>query len=600
MKNIFCFLKKAIVLNSLLLLVTSCKNENTYESRQAFIQLEKHYKACLDKSSLAFDKMDKASSIIEFKMLYKEAKKNFKLAEPILAFIDESNYKAINQPNIIKVTEEDATNIRISNPFGFQVLEEQIYNAKPDYEKIKKEAKLTSGRLKLLKNNSSLSQLDHHHILWIIRDALNRVALKGITGFDSTAAFTSLEDSKTVYESLKKILFLFEASFTDKRLFQNWMIEIEASQKALQTDFNSFDRYTFIKNHTHSTLILWNKTVTDWKVQFKIQQAFQYDIVSLFDKKTFNIKHFTDQDDPTNLGKIALGKQLFNDKNLSENKTISCASCHKAELAFTDGKTKSPGTKRNAPTLLYAGLQKGFFYDNRTGGLEGQIVDVITNPNEFHSSLDEIVHYVKKSSVYPTLFQKTFKQQPTDYTIRSAIALYILSLNPFDSKFDKNISNKENTLTQREINGFNLFMGKAKCATCHFAPLFNGTVPGSYRESEIELIGVPNSKNKLHPKIDSDLGRFDVFKTENRKYFFKTPTLRNIAKTAPYMHNGVYTTLEEVIDFYDAGGGNGLGLQLEFQTLPFDSLNLSATEKSELIAFLKTLTDEVQNNNPKK
>lgn len=591
MKNILSLVKKAIVLNSLLLFTLSCKKDNSYESRDSFIQLEKEYKNNLEKCSEALDNITNASSIEDLIFFYSVAKKQFKFAEPIMAFIDESNYKSLNQPNIIKVTEEDATNIRTSKPFGFQVLEELIYNPNPDLKQIQKEAKLTSYRVKLLKNNCSFSQLDNHHILWILRDAINRVALKGITGFDSTAAFSSLEDSKDVYQSLRNILFIFETSFTDKALYKQWISEIEKSQKAFEADFNDFDRYIFIKNHTHKTLSLWNKTVTDWKVTFRIKQPLQYNIVSLFDKNTFNINHFTDQEDPTNPAKIALGKQLFNDKKLSDSKTISCASCHQAELAFTDGKSKSPGTKRNSPTLLYAGLQKGFFYDNRTGGLEGQIVDVVTNPNEFHNSLEKMVAYVKKSPEYSAIFQKIFKQSPSDYNIRMVIASYILSLNPFDSKFDRNISNKENTLTQSEKNGFNLFMGKAKCATCHFAPIFNGTVPGSFRESEMELIGVPESKNKANPKIDPDLGRFDVFKTENRKYFFKTPTLRNIAKTAPYMHNGVYTTLEEVVDFYNDGGGNGLGLQLEFQTLPFDKLELTSKEKSDLVAFLKTLSD---------
>lgn len=592
MKNVIRLVKKAIVLNSLLLLTLGCKNDTAYESREAFMQLEKEYKKYLENSALALDKINATTSIKDIKSLYKEAKKQFKFAEPILAFIDESNYKAINQPNIIKVNEEDATNIRISNPFGFQVLEEIIYSSKPDYKQIQKEAKLTSARLKLLKNNGSLSQLHNHHVLWIIRDAINRVALKGITGFDSTAAFTSLEDSKNVYESIKRILSIFETSFSDNLLYDQWITQIVISQNSLQADFIKFNRYDFIKNHTHKSLELWNKTVKDWKVKFGIKQAINYNIISLFDKNTFNIAHFTDQIDPSNPEKISLGEKLFNDKNLSNSKSLSCASCHKAELAFTDGLTKSPNTKRNSPTLLYAGLQKGFFYDNRTGGLEGQIIDVVTNPNEFHSSLEKMVDYVKKSNNYPKSFQKTFKESPTDYNIRSAIAAYILSLNPFESKFDRNISNKENTLTQSEINGFNLFMGKAKCATCHFAPLFNGTVPGNYRESEIELIGVPQSKSKINPKIDSDLGRYEVFKTENRKYFFKTPTLRNIAKTAPYMHNGVYSTLEEVVEFYDTGGGNGLGLALEFQTLPFDKLDLTDNEKTDLVAFLKTLNDK--------
>ena len=133
-------------------------------------------------------------------------------------------------------------------------------------------------------------------------------------------------------------------------------------------------------------------------------------------------------------------------------------------------------------------------------------------------------------------------------------------------------------------------MGKAKCATCHFAPVFNGTVPPNFTETEFELLGVPKS-NKLPAMVDTDLGRFDVFKTPERKHFFKTPTVRNISKTAPYMHNGVYYDLEEVMDFYNNGGGSGLGLEFEYQTLRSDSLKLKNSEIKDIIAFMNSLED---------
>jgi cytochrome c peroxidase len=167
------------------------------------------------------------------------------------------------------------------------------------------------------------------------------------------------------------------------------------------------------------------------------------------------------------------------------------------------------------------------------------------------------------------------------------LASYIRSLSQYDSKFDWYMQNKEN-FTPDEKAGFNLFAGKAKCATCHFIPLTNGTVPPNFDRSESEILGVPNKSKKL----DGDLGKFVITQAAIHKHSFKTPTIRNITLTAPYMHNGVYNTLEEVIDFYNEGGGVGLGFDVPNQTLPEDKLNLSELEKKQLIAFMRTLTDK--------
>jgi cytochrome c peroxidase len=134
-------------------------------------------------------------------------------------------------------------------------------------------------------------------------------------------------------------------------------------------------------------------------------------------------------------------------------------------------------------------------------------------------------------------------------------------------------------------------MGKAACGTCHFAPLFGGTLPPAYLESEPEVIGVPATRNVKPAVVDGDLGVYLVTRAPLHRHAFKTPTVRNVALTAPYMHNGVFRTLEEVVDFYDAGGGNGLGMRLPNQTLSPEPLHLTRREKSDLVAFMNALTD---------
>jgi cytochrome c peroxidase len=197
-----------------------------------------------------------------------------------------------------------------------------------------------------------------------------------------------------------------------------------------------------------------------------------------------------------------------------------------------------------------------------------------------------------KDSTYKHLFKKAFPKAPravNDYNLRNAIGSYIRSLTSLNSSFDQHIRGNTNKLTASEVNGFNLFMGKAKCATCHFMPLFNGTVPPDFRTIETEVIGVPALAGKKG--IDSDKGKYELRKLPLYKYAFRTPTVRNIALTAPYMHNGVFKTLEQVVDFYNKGGGLSAGADLPNLTLPFDKLNLTLAEEKDVVAFLKTLTD---------
>jgi cytochrome c peroxidase len=150
--------------------------------------------------------------------------------------------------------------------------------------------------------------------------------------------------------------------------------------------------------------------------------------------------------------------------------------------------------------------------------------------------------------------------------------------------------NRISKVDKEVINGFNLFMSRSQCATCHFAPLFNGVKP-SYIGSEFEVLGVPH--DTLYRKLDSDLGRAKVYPEIETKHAFRTGTLRNIAKTAPYMHNGVFTTLDQVLEFYNQGGGVGRGFELPNQTLSSDPLQLTSFDKSQLIAFMQSLTEAI-------
>ena len=170
----------------------------------------------------------------------------------------------------------------------------------------------------------------------------------------------------------------------------------------------------------------------------------------------------------------------------------------------------------------------------------------------------------------------------------NAIGSYVRSLISLTSRFDEYMQGNSEAMNAHEIKGFNLFMGKAKCGTCHYMPLFNGNLPPRFVKTESEVIGVPSTISGK--EIDPDLGRYAIIKTPSLKHSFKIPSIRNAASTAPYMHNGIYNTLEQVMDFYNKGGGTGLGISINNQTLPFDKLNLTHEESVDIIAFINSLS----------
>ncbi len=600
MNNIlFSIRAKAYTIGICLLLLTSlaCKKEVTKTQTTSTSQrIENLYTKELDTCISYLDSLLISKNTKNNIVIYKKARQHFKTLEPILAFTDQNNYKSLNAPNFLQIQEEDPTDIKIRTPFGFQVIEELLFEPEIDILKVNEIVAITNSRLKLIRKNVHIKFKDYH-IIWLLRNQIVRIATTGITGFDSPILGQSLLESQYAYKTLIKLLDIFQNKFTSKQAYNDLKKAFQVSINQLNHDFDSFDRYEFIKTNTDVQLKLLTKVQKDWNVKFPFEMALSNNMTALFSPNAINVNYFTDyKSDTTSLKqKVKLGKMLFNDTRLSRKKNMACASCHIKEKAFTDGKTTfSSKQTRNSPTLPYSAYQQLYFMDARAGSLEGQIIGVANNHDEFNLPMDSIVKRINNDNEYNRLIDSLYSIEKDNFNVRHAIASYIRTLNLFNSKFDKNITNKETSLSNEEKKGFNLFMGKAACATCHFPPLFNGTVPPNFNDSELEIIGVPDTKE--NKELDDDLGRYYLFNTKARKGAFKTPTIRNIEKTAPYMHNGVYTSLEEVIDFYNKGGGAGLGFNLPHQTLPFDNLNLSEEEQASIIAFMNSLTDEEYKN----
>jgi cytochrome c peroxidase len=239
---------------------------------------------------------------------------------------------------------------------------------------------------------------------------------------------------------------------------------------------------------------------------------------------------------------------------------------------------------------MYSALAASQFWDGHASTVEEQMLHVTSNLQEMGNAIEDLPVRLSKSTAYLRLFEEAFPKQsnPIDLqNIQKAMGAYIRSLAVFDSSFDQYMRGETSTIDAGVQRGFNLFMGKAKCGTCHFAPVFNGTVPPWYLDTEFEVIGVPDDKGRL----DADLGKYKLYPADKFRHAFKTVTVRNAALTAPFMHNGVHKTLPEVVSFYNKGGGTGMGLEVPNQTLPFDQLNLSKREERDIVKFLEALTD---------
>ena len=306
----------------------------------------------------------------------------------------------------------------------------------------------------------------------------------------------------------------------------------------------------------------------------------------------------TRSDNPTTAEKSELGRLLYFDSVLSGNNDISCAHCHHPDLGFSDnrglsmgkggkglGQTRNGGTiiRRGSPTIWNTAYNHRQFWDGRALDLEDQAQNPIQHKDEMAQNPEELIGELRALPEYVQRFDQAFGGEKgsgiTFKNLTYAIAAFERTIISQNSRFDRYARDDQAALNSSEQRGLNIFRSlKTRCFECHNFPTF--------ANPDFKIIGVPDI-----PNTGPDLGRGEIAgKAYNRA--FKVPTLRNIALTAPYMHNGVFQTLEEVIDFYSQGGGRGQGLDIPNMDDKIRKFKLSSSEKSDLIAFLHCLTDE--------
>jgi cytochrome c peroxidase len=563
-------------------------------------------KGSLVKVQEAFYAVKRAYKRVEYLAEYldPELARNLNGAPLPKVVVDQSNYQtlAFNKPTF-----------RTFPPEGLQVLEEMLFTGEPA-QMTPADAKAALVLAYTLQENTGLlagslqkQPLTDKQLLESMREELVRVMTKGITGFDAPAAGGEISLTALALEPVLAAARLYEATAPEaaREPARAAVGQLERILSYLQAHphFDTFDRLHFIREladpaYASLTALHHELALGTAPLARPVDDRAR----SLFSRDFLQPAFYAKQDQGTQPpALVELGKLLFFDPVLSANNQRSCASCHAPAKAFADGQARSVAfdrkgvVLRNAPTLLNAVFSESYFWDSRAQYLQDQVPAVLLKADELHGSYEKVVGKLGRSPEYVQLFRRAFSRAEDKSisvnTINRAIAAYVQSLVALDSPFDRYMRGETAQLDPAAGRGFNLFMGKAACGTCHFAPAFNGTVPPRYLESESEVLGVPSTPDLAHPRLDDDLGRAGVIPAEAWRHSFKTPTVRNAALTAPYMHNGVFATLDEVLEFYDQGGGAGIGLAVPNQTLPDGPLELSTSEKADLVAFMHALTD---------
>lgn len=414
-----------------------------------------------------------------------------------------------------------------------------------------------------------------------------RVITLGLTGFDAPLTLHVTEESDAALSSIQAAIAHYGVRATPA-------FALAIAYLRAHPDFNTFDRARFITTCANPLTRDITRLGADLHIPvIRYNRLLRQDAATLFDAGAFDADAYAPGPGyVTTTAKIALGSRLFSNPLLSGSGTRSCATCHRPDKAFADGlvhDTVLGGVTllaRNTPTLINAALQPAQFYDLRAGTLEDQVSDVLRSPLEMGGSVQRAAALLSEDTLYRTWFARVFGRPagtPVDtLEVMNALAAYVRSLVALDSRFDAYMRGDSTALGGEEIRGFNLFMGKARCGTCHYMPLFSGVLPPRFDRMETEVIGVPATP--LGAAIDPDSGRFGVVPEPFLRHAFKTTTIRNAGRTAPYMHNGVFGTLEEVMTFYNNGGGAAV----VNKTLSGDSLHLTPTEVKAVIAFIRS------------
>jgi cytochrome c peroxidase len=543
---------------------------------------------------------------------YLTVRSSFKKVEGIWEYIDPIFIKEYINGAPLPKLDKTAPSLYIIKPKGLQVIDELLFADTIAWDEVTEQISLLNN---VLNQYQVQTKIYDRIALESIRMELIRLFTLGLTGFDVPGSGYAITDAITVIQSQQEIMTCYQKPIENRnpKLWKaiNEQLVLTRKQLMAAKSFESLDRLSLLKNgidplfqSIHEAHLLLGIETADEVGSLSNKSAINLNAKNIFSNDIIHASYYT------SIPKIfqnteveQLGRLLFFDPILSSNNERSCASCHNPQKGFTDGVPKSiamgmqHNVGRNSPTLLNCVYSERFFHDLRAEGLEDQMEHVVTSADEFNTNLLTIIGKLNESTEYKKLFDNAFKttnQSISKQNISFALAAYVGSLHGFQSKFDQYVRGEISKIDKSVYKGFNLFMGKANCGTCHFAPVFAGIVPPNFNDSESEVLGVPENPYASNLKLDPDKGRAKGKLKEDVDFYehsFKTPTVRNIALTAPYMHNGAYKTLEDVMDFYNNGGGAGMGIHVPYQTLSSDSLHLTKQEINEIIAFMQSLTD---------
>lgn len=528
----------------------------------------------------------------------------FKRIEFIVEYLDNNRYPFFNGVNAVEMDEGFDPN---AQPEGLQVIESELGEDSLNYTKIT----LLTNQLKyrtlafylILKNY----KLYDTYIFEAIRFNLIRIETLSLVSFDSPDFRNNIAEIKAALESINNVLLFYKNDINTVAIAQLQTTLKAARQYLSSVNFKTLDRLLFIKQYlqpisTKTLQLQQSLSIPFMEASNQIFRAVNVKYNTIYDKDFINPKFYAqDKYYKENPLYTALGKKLFFDTRLSEDGTLSCASCHQPSKAMADKLTTSITNqsgkfqKRNTPSIINVALQANYFYDFAALSLETQINHVVINPEEFNSNYEKVIARLKQDTSYVRMFAAAFPEYKSgtisNQTITTCIADYERKFIFLNSTFDKYMRGEIHEINAAVKRGFNLFMGKAQCGSCHFAPTFFGLVPPFYGVSEAEVLGITTSFDTINPVLDDDIGRFKNFAFDQFKFAIKTSTVRNVDITAPYMHNGGFKTLEEVVEFYEHGGGAGMKLNVPNQTLPDKRLQLTTQEKKDIVSFMKALTD---------
>ncbi len=533
-----------------------------------------------------------------------------------LRYLEPVSYKKINGP--LPVEWETEVFEKFENPYkregaGLTLAALYLEESKVEKDSLLKLIQQSYSSSSVFSEDSITDVLStYHHFFLCNRLFLLNLSSIYTTGFECPDTSLIIPELRIMLSEVKNINISFIESFPDTPLDEKYlflfdqMIEFVKSQSS---NYSEFDHFNFLKVYVNPLFAMNQGYIRNYKVISKSYNDYSLNknCNSIFNKSLYigqNPKGvFLRVKETEALEEIdRVGKLLFYDPILSGNNLRSCASCHKPTEYFTDTvlttslqfNRQSP-SKRNAPSLINVEYNHLLMLDGKHISLQHQTKGVIENPHELGSNEKELMKKVLSCKEYKKSFAQLLKYTPqykeiTFDHIVSAITFYYSKFSRYHSPFDEAM-NGDKVLPSNAKEGFNLFMSKAQCATCHFVPLFNGVKP-PYINSEFEVIGVPDVSSPTSLSLDK--GRFEVHPASEMDNAFRTGTVRNAAHTGQYMHNGVFKSLREVIDFYDAGGGSGRGLDVPNQTLSSDSLHLTDVEKNKLIAFIFSLDEKIQ------